>query len=198
MADFTILTVCTGNICRSPLAHLLLRDGLADLGVTVHSAGVGALVDRGMPEQSLAIARSLGIVDAEAHRARQITADMVREADLILPMAREHRAAIVELVPRASAKTFTMREFGRIASHITDGALAQAVQDGATPAERMRLAVEEIGFSRGEVPPPASLEDDNIVDPFRQSDDVYARSTAQLTPAVQQAVTLLRKAAGGF
>ena len=90
--------------------------------------------------------------------------------------------------------------FVRAAAHVGSGTRPGREQprDGATPADRMRLAVEEVGFSRGEVPPPASLEDDNVVDPFRQSDDVYARSTAQLTPAVQQAVALLRKAAGGF
>jgi protein-tyrosine phosphatase len=196
MAEFRILTVCTGNVCRSPLGQLLLAEGLQDLPVQVSSAGVGALVDHGMPDPALAIARGLGLTTAEAHRARQITADMLREADLVLPMAREHRRAIVELVPRASRNTFTLREFARIAAALPDDAIDDAVRSGTSPEERMRLAVEEVGFSRGTVPPPASPDDDNVIDPYRRSDAVYAESTAQLTPAVAQVVALLRRAAG--
>lgn len=193
--SFSIVTVCTGNVCRSPLGELLLAKDLADLPITVSSAGVHALVGEGMPAQAQAIARSLGVTKSEAHRGRQITADIVRSADLVLPMALEHRRAVVELVPRAAAKTFTIREFARIASAVTDEALRVAVQGGATLEERLRLAVEQIGFSRGEVPPPASPADDEVIDPYRRSDQVYAESAAQLTPAVAEVVSLLRRAA---
>src|SRR5690606_4076566 len=66
----TILTVCTGNICRSPMGEILLRANLADLGVRVHSAGTHALVDHEMTEQSQQLAVRLGATeaDATAHR----------------------------------------------------------------------------------------------------------------------------------
>lgn len=191
----SILTVCTGNVCRSPLAELLLAQGLAEAPVSVSSAGIGALVGERMPDPAQAIARELGVADPERHVARQLTADMIREADVILAMTLQHRRAVVELVPRASAKTFTLREFARIAAAVPAEQMEAAVRQGATPEERMRLAVEEIGFSRGEVPPAPSPDDEDVIDPYRRSDEVYRESAAQLTPAVARAVDLLRRAA---
>jgi len=195
MGAFAILTVCTGNVCRSPLGEQLLRLGLESLPVVVASAGTGALVNEGMPEQSLRIARRLGITTPDTHRARQITADMVREADLVLAMARQHRREIVELVPRASRYTFTIREFARIAEGVPGETIDELVRDEPDVEERMRLAVEEIGFSRGSVPPAAFADDDDVIDPYRRSDDVFELSAQHLAPAVTTTVALLRRAA---
>lgn len=195
MGTFTILTVCTGNVCRSPLGEQLLALGLEGLPVTVASAGTGALVDEGMPAQSLRIARGLGVLTPETHRARQITADMIREADLVLGMAREHRRQIVALVPRASRYTFTIREFARIAENVPTETIDDLVRDEPDAAERMRLAVEEIGFSRGTVPPAATEDGDDVIDPYRRSDDVFELSAQHLSPAVATTVALLRRAA---
>lgn len=118
---FSILTVCTGNICRSPLGEQLLAQQLADLAdVRVASAGTGALVGHGMPDQSLAIARSLGVVDPESHVSRQLTPELLDESDVVFAMAREHRRAIVELNPRVSKRVFTLREFARLADATSD------------------------------------------------------------------------------
>ena len=63
--SFSILTVCSGNICRSPLAEQLLRVGLTDLaGVTVSSAGTIALVGEGMPAEAQALSVRYGATDA--------------------------------------------------------------------------------------------------------------------------------------
>ncbi|WP_333811262.1 hypothetical protein [Timonella senegalensis] len=100
---FTILTVCTGNICRSPLGEQLLALGLANVPeVHVESAGTQALVGKGMTEQSQAIASSLGVAHPETHASRQVTEDILDQANLIFAMSREHRRAIVELNPRVS------------------------------------------------------------------------------------------------
>ena len=91
---FTILTVCTGNICRSPLVEMLLRKVLHGLPVVVHSAGTQALVGRPMTEQNCIIAEELGVQQVDDHRARLLKTDYLREADLVLVLTREHRAAV--------------------------------------------------------------------------------------------------------
>src|SRR5690625_7151350 len=97
--------MCTGNICRSPLAELLLRQALADLPVTTHSAGTQALVGRPMTDPQLAIARNLDIESPEEHRAQQLTLDNVENADLIIAMGREHRSEAVRFTPKVDRKS---------------------------------------------------------------------------------------------
>lgn len=191
--EFRILTVCTGNICRSPLAETLLRHVLQRLPITVASAGTHALVDQPMTEQNQRIAADLGVTDGANHRARQLVADHVRDADLVLALSREHRKQIVEMLPRAARKTFTLREFARLseafeASHPN----LSVIED---PGARMRTLVQELAQSRGTVLAPEHPEDDDVVDPFRQSDEVYRESADQLVPAVNATAALLRRTA---
>lgn len=189
---FKILTVCTGNICRSSLAEGLLRKVLRGLPVEVSSAGTGALVGHPMPDPQLQIAADLAVDDAEQHRARQMTAEMLAQADLVIALAREHRRAVVELVPRASRVAFTLREFARIADSISDDEL-DSLGNGALG---MREVVSVAAQLRGSVLPPEAAEDDDVVDPYRQSAETYQQSAQQLIPAVNSTVALLRRAAG--
>lgn len=195
---FRILTVCTGNICRSPQAEQLLRLGLAGIsGVEVASAGTGALVGHPQTPQSAAIAAAYGVTDASAHVARQLDESMVREADLILGLAREHRRAVAELVPAAVRKTFTLREFAQLAASVTDADLddSQSPLDGDGLDAKLRAAVVAAASLRGVVPPFENPDDADVIDPYRQSDEVYRASADQLAPAAGLAVQLLQKAA---
>lgn len=187
-----ILTVCTGNICRSPLAEVLLRKVLQGLPVEVSSAGTSAMVGHTMPDPQLRIAANLGVEGAEQHRARQLTAEMLEESDLVIALSREHRRIIAELSPKASRSTFTLRELARISASVDDEELA--LSDGG--AQGMRAVVALASQLRGSVLPPENAEDDDVIDPFRQSIDVYQQSAEQLIPAVNSTVSLLRRAAG--
>lgn len=189
---FTILTVCTGNVCRSPLAEGLLRMVLGGLDVRVHSAGTGALIGESMTEQNQRIASDLGVTDGPGHRARQLEIEHLRSADLILALSREHRRQIVELLPRASRQTFTLREFARLAVEVSDEDLATL---RGLEAERMRGAVELVAQLRGTLPPLENAADDDVVDPYRQPDDVYRLSADQLIPSVNSTASLLRRSA---
>lgn len=199
---FSILTVCTGNICRSPLGEQLLAQQLADLvDVRVASAGTGALVGHGMPDQSLVIARSLGVVDPESHVSRQLTPELLDESDVVFAMAREHRRAIVELNPRVSKRVFTLREFARLADATSDDDLRAEFAPGpfggdvpSSPVERLRAGVAAVAAGRGMLPPLADPLGDDVVDPYRRSQDVYDQSTREIVPAVASIVSLLRRA----
>lgn len=200
---FSVLTVCTGNVCRSPLAAQLLQKALRGTPSSVGSAGIQALVGEPMTEQNRRIAVDLGVTSAEHHRARQLTPAMLRDADLVLALSREHRRAAVEILPRAARKTFTLREFGRLAAALDLDELTQtspaAVAEASGPdlAQRMRYAVEAVARIRGTIPPPTALEDDDVIDPFQQSDAVYERSAEQIVPALNATSLFLRGAAIG-
>lgn len=100
-----ILVVCVGNICRSPTAEIMLRRHLP--AATVSSAGLHALVGRPMDDTARAVLETHGL-DGSAHIARQLDADMLRDADLILAMEPAHVDAITRQAPQARGRTFLL------------------------------------------------------------------------------------------
>ena len=192
-----ILTVCTGNICRSPLAALILRTRLADLGVTVRSAGVRGLASAEMTPEAVHLAVEYGVSaeDAASHRSRFLTEPMLAEPDLILTMTLEHRRDVAELAPSRLRSTFTAREFGRLAASLTDEEITASIAASTTAedssAARLRAAAAIVAAQRGLVPP----ADDDVVDPYRRSWEVYRTSADQLLPALEQVERVVRLAA---
>lgn len=195
-----IMTVCTGNICRSPLAELLLATRLADLGAEVHSAGVRGLSAAPMTPEAIDLAIEYGVAeaDADAHRSRFLTEAMLVSPDLILAMTREHRREIAELAPARLRSTFTVREFARLAASLSDDDVADAVADAgpdATPGDRVRAAAAAVAGRRGLLPPPADPADDDVIDPYRRDWSVYRTSADQLVPALAEVERVIRIAA---
>lgn len=112
-----VLLVCTANVCRSPAAEVLLRRALgpaADVRVT--SAGLDARP--GTPVDPTVL-RLLG-EHGSGPGARQLTAALVAEADLVLTMTRDQRAALVSRHPAAVRRTSTLREFAALATLAAD------------------------------------------------------------------------------
>lgn len=107
----SVLVVCIGNICRSPMGEALIAAALPELKVA--SAGVGALV--GQPADPLAreLMHKRGL-DIAPHRARQLTGSMCQEADLILVMDEEQRLHINQRHPLARGKVFRLGEVARV------------------------------------------------------------------------------------
>lgn len=98
----SILVVCVGNICRSPLGERLLRAGLPDKTVT--SAGLGAVVGAPADATAAEAAAEIGI-SLDGHVARQLTAQIGSAHDLILVMEPRHRAEILRSFPQLSGRT---------------------------------------------------------------------------------------------
>jgi protein-tyrosine phosphatase len=182
---FTILAVCTGNVCRSPAVERLLANRLGPT-VSVSSAGTHALVGHPISEPMAALLRRTG-VEPEPFKARRLSEQMLKNADLILPMTRAQRGFIVELWPPAVRRSFTLREFARLLTLVDPSALPPGGEADRLP-DAMRLAAAERGRSR------VSAEEDDVVDPFRLADDVYAKSFDQIMSAVEVIVARLSEA----
>ncbi|MDK7651750.1 protein tyrosine phosphatase [Raoultella ornithinolytica] len=98
----SILVVCTGNICRSPIGERFLRRALPNK--RIDSAGTSALVDHGADSSAMNIAALNGL-SLEGHRGQQFTSSLARKYDLILAMEKLHIEKIGRIAPEARGKT---------------------------------------------------------------------------------------------
>lgn len=102
-----ILVVCIGNICRSPVAEALLKQGLAGSGKQISSAGIAAMVGYGADPGSMALMAAKGL-DLSLHKARQLDRTMLAQAELILVMEQSHIEVITKMAPEARGKTMLL------------------------------------------------------------------------------------------
>src|SRR5450830_1339140 len=105
-----ILTLCIGNICRSPLAQALLARELP--GHTVWSAGLGALVGQAADPLSVQVAAAHGL-DISAHRAQQVTSWLCQQTELILVMEQSHKSQLEQQFPMVRGKVFALGQYGQ-------------------------------------------------------------------------------------
>lgn len=170
-----VLLVCTGNICRSPMAEGLLRSALerrlGDGAPPVGSAGTIARDGApAMPEAVEAVAE-LG-VDVSGHSARRLRPEDIRDAVLIVVMAAEHREDVQALVPEAEARTFTLKELVRL----TETAGARPVD--TTPSDGgLRRAVADAHRRRAGSP---AIPDEDVMDPLGLSLQGYRAVASEL------------------
>jgi protein-tyrosine phosphatase len=120
----TILFVCSGNTCRSPMAEALAKaalakklgvtiDELEKKGITVVSAGSFAMPGARATPQAVEALKPMG-ADLSRHRSRPLTVELIHQADVIFTMSRAHAAAVLALVPSAMEKTMTLDPGGDI------------------------------------------------------------------------------------
>jgi protein-tyrosine phosphatase len=120
----TILFVCSGNTCRSPMAEAIARRVIADemhvpegelekKGINVLSAGAYAMPGARATPQAVEAVKPLG-ADLTRHRSQPLTVELIHQADMIFTMGRSHASAVTALVPSAIEKTATLDPRGDI------------------------------------------------------------------------------------
>lgn len=103
-----VLVLCTGNICRSPIAAYLLREAKIP-NINVTSAGLDALTGQEATPDMTEIAASWGI-DMKDHRSKPATLEILRSADIIFTATQQHQQQVIQLDPRAKRKTHLIAE----------------------------------------------------------------------------------------
>ncbi len=170
-APFTILFVCTGNICRSALAERLARAYLSEvLGddadvIRLVSGGTQAVIGSAMHPDSAMVLRGLG-ADAVGFRAQHLRTALAVEPDLVLAMTRRHRAAVLELAPRALSRTFTLREAADLVQFVGE----DTELGGSDLTERARGLVAAMAGVRGRRSPGSG---DDVPDPIDRPLEVH-------------------------
>jgi protein-tyrosine-phosphatase len=139
---FSVLVVCTGNSCRSPMAHGMLAALLEGMPAFVYSAGTGAPVGNAATATAIQAMREAGL-DLTRQRAQQLEPGMIQAADLVLVMEKYHRERVVELVPDAAGRTRLLLSFvGR--DEEVDDPLGGPIEVYRRTLEQMRPALERV------------------------------------------------------
>jgi protein-tyrosine-phosphatase len=189
---FTLLLVCTGNICRSPVAERLAAVHLAEThgagAVRVSSAGVRAVVGNPIDPSSARALVELG-GDPESFRARQLTERLAAGADLTLTMTRAQRADVLAYAPRRMARTFTVREAA--------GLLELARPDESLPGDPAAPARALVRAMAAARPRRRSGPDDDIADPIGQDLDGHRSTARAVADALLPVLDRLTAALGG-
>ncbi|WP_326551949.1 arsenate reductase/protein-tyrosine-phosphatase family protein [Micromonospora sp. NBC_01813] len=196
MPPFTVLHVCMGNICRSPMAERLLvlavreRLGRLDPATEVppveellhsHSAGTGgwhAGEEMNPPAARQVIARG-GEVDGFA--ARKLRSDQIDAADLVLTATADQLEYVLALRPDAADRTFVLGEFGRLLPAVDAGALPAAAATPEAMYARGVAVVAAVAAARdGSGPQPG----DDLDDPWGRGDHTFARVADEVEETV--------------
>jgi protein-tyrosine phosphatase len=168
---FTILTVCTANICRSPLMEVLFRERLDPERFEIASAGVRGWEDAPIDSMVVLELARLGH-EATGHHSRALDVHHVEQADLVLTAAREHRAAVLAMSPRALRKTFTLLEFAAL----IDGVESDSLEDLVADASRRRSTAPT---------------DVDVPDPYMREPEIHHQVADQIAAAVDVVVARL-------
>jgi len=178
-----ILLVCTGNICRSPMAQGLLRHVLAERGledITVESAGTSAWGDSEATPEAVEALRELGI-DISEHQARRLSRSMIDTADLVLGLAAEHREAVLRISPEAMSRTFTLKELVALLE-------ARQVERTGDPIQRLRAGAAAGSEVRASPDQPV-LADEDVGDPLGLGLHAFQASAWEIEDLVRRLVT---------
>lgn len=194
-SKIAVLVVCTGNICRSPVAEQLLRRdaGFADIDkyVVFSSAGTYAEIESLTNSRSIESAALQGIA-IEPTPATQLTQKMIEAADLVLTATAEHRAHAIEQVPSANRKTYTLKEFARIAGYFAgdsnhlDPEIKAALSNATEYVDRLAVIAKYRGYA------PKAEASEDVMDPYGRNSEVYDVVTSELLELSNKIIAALK------
>src|SRR3954452_23993567 len=172
-----VLVVCTGNVCRSPVAEGLLRAAMqtrfGGSAPTVASAGVAGWKGSKADAHSIEALAERGI-DISSHRGRRLSHQDLADAAVVVAMSYEHRDAVVTLAPEAIDRTFTLKELVRLLEAVP---ASGAGEDDPTTVLRRRIgdaaALRRGGFE-------GNRYDEDIADPLGLPLDAFRAMTWEL------------------
>lgn len=177
-----LLVVCTGNICRSPAAELLLRAGLGDnAGIAVASAGLAARVGEPVAAPMARLLAGCG-VESAGFVARQLQLPVLHSARVVLTMTAAQRSAVVTRAPSLVRRSFTLHEFADFAR------LAGDLPGQVEPAGRLAALVAAAPRLRALRTGP---HDDDVEDPYGRPDEVFDRVLRRITADVAALLAVL-------
>lgn len=140
---FSVLVVCTGNSCRSPLAAAILSQMVQGLPVLVSSAGTAASAGAAVSGFAADTAARLGL-DISGVRARQVTSEMCRSSDLILVMERRHRQELVRLEPAAAGRIRMLLGYPAVLGDEVPDPIGRSREFYEMTVEMMQPALERV------------------------------------------------------
>ena len=195
MAPFTVLHVCMGNICRSPMAERLLvravRDRAGEAGVQwvrSVSAGTGGWhegEEMNPPAARQVLARG---GDPTGFAARKLRGEFLDEADLIVAATVDQYDYVVALRPDVASRTFVLGEFARLLRAVDRVALPPAEAGPEAVAARGAAIVEAVHRLRDDDSP---LATDDLDDPWGRGDQTFQRIGDEIEDATVPFATLL-------
>lgn len=193
--SFKILFVCTGNVCRSPIAERLTRHELdtrlherAAGRIVVESAGTWGHEGAPMEAHAATVLGEYG-VDSGNFAGRELLDEHVVEADLVLTATLDHRAQVISMGHAAGLRTFTLKEFTRLVGSI-DPATLPAVGAGPEVTERARALVRAAAALRGWLLA-ASPEADEVDDPYGAPIGMFRNCGEEIFHALDPVLTAL-------
>ncbi|MFB9370151.1 arsenate reductase/protein-tyrosine-phosphatase family protein [Kitasatospora sp. NPDC001664] len=192
---FRILFVCTGNVCRSPIAERLTRHELdARLAAVaagrfvVESAGTWGHEGAPMEAHAATVLGEYGVA-SDNFAGRELLDEHVIDADLVLTATLDHRAQVISMGHAAGLRTFTIKEFTRLVRRIDPSTLPDP-RSGAQATERARALVRSAAALRGWLLA-SSPESDEVDDPYGAPIGMFRNCGEEIFDALDPVVTAL-------
>ncbi len=167
-----LIFVCTANICRSPVAELMLRHRLGDLdGSQVSSAGVRAHPDLPIDDRMRQLLAADGIT-SDDFRATEVDREILERASVIVTMTRKHRSTLVTRHPELLGQTFTLLELSAL---LSETGPADSLTELASRRPYLSITADEL----------------DVVDPYKRRKRIYTRTYTQIRRCVDTIARVL-------
>ncbi|MGH2706903.1 MAG: hypothetical protein ACRDJK_01225, partial [Actinomycetota bacterium] len=184
-----VLFVCTGNICRSPMAAGFARSILEARCPDLSIRSAGMLVSGFPPTREVVEVMARRGLDVGGHRSQRLAVALARQPDLVVGMARSHVREVARQAPWLASHVFTLKELVRLGGETGPRGIGESLDH----------YLERVASRRAE--PPTKTEEDrtghlvdivhDVADPIGQAIDVYEGCAAEIEDLVVRLAGLL-------